>query len=143
MQITLNPDHMRAIEAHLEAAYPNEGAGFVLGRVDGERVMIKELLPLANRREAEAQHNRYELGPHDFMQAEDAAEARGLDLVGVFHSHPDHPNRPSEFDRAHALPNFSYLITTVAQGKAGATRAWRLLDDRSQFTEDVIVNDED
>jgi proteasome lid subunit RPN8/RPN11 len=107
------------------------------------RVIVEGLLPLANRREAEAQHNRYELGPRDFVQAEDEAEARDLDLVGVFHSHPDHPNRPSEFDRAHALPNFSYLITTVAQGKAGATRAWRLLDDRSQFVEDVIVNDED
>ncbi|MBN1287297.1 MAG: M67 family metallopeptidase [Anaerolineae bacterium] len=138
MKIVLQAKDLRAVEAHLEAAYPNEGAGLVLGRANDGAVTVEALLPATNQREAEAQHNRYELGPADFVRAEREAARRGLDLVGVFHSHPDHPNHPSEFDREHALPNFSYLITTVAAGKAGATRAWRLREDRQAFDEDVL-----
>jgi proteasome lid subunit RPN8/RPN11 len=138
MRVILTTDHLRAIEAHGEAAYPNEGAGLMLGRASGEAVAVGALLPLGNTRAVEEQHNRYELSPHDFLQAELEAERRGLSVVGVFHSHPDHPARPSEFDREHALPNFSYLITTVAEGKAQATRAWRLRQNRTVFDEDVL-----
>lgn len=138
MKIILKSGDMRTIEAHLEAAYPKEGAGLMLGRANGDTVTIEALLPVINKREIEAQHNRYELSPNDFMQAELAAAKRGLDLVGVFHSHPDHPNQPSDFDREHALPNFSYLITTVEAGEAKATRAWRLREDRHAFEEDIL-----
>ncbi len=139
MKVTLTAGQLRAIEAHGEASYPNEGAGFMLGRLaGGDTLSIEAVLPLENQREAGAQHNRYELAPRDFMRAEREAAERGLDLVGVFHSHPDHPARPSEFDRDHALPHFSYLITSVEGGRATVTRAWRLRDDRAAFDEDTL-----
>ena len=138
-RVSLSAEHLRAIEAHGEAAYPAEGVGFILGRVNGETVLVEALLPLPKRREAAAQHNRYELSPQDFMRAELEAAQRGADVVGVFHSHPDHPAEPSAFDREHALPNFSYLITSVMEGRAGVTRAWRLRDDRRAFDEDQMA----
>jgi proteasome lid subunit RPN8/RPN11 len=137
-KVILRGEHLKAIEAHGESAYPHEGAGFMLGRTDGDAVIVEALLPLHNRREAEARHNRYELSPQDFLRAEQDAARRGLSLVGVFHSHPDHPARPSEFDREHAWPNFSYLITAVGKGNAGVTRAWRLREDRAAFDEDLL-----
>ncbi len=138
MRVRLSGRDLRAIEAHGEGAYPDEGAGFLLGRINGEVCTVEAVLPLENRREAEARYNRYELAPKDFLQAELDAARRGLDLVGVFHSHPDHPARPSEFDRDHALPHFSYLITSVQGGQAEATRSWRLREDRTAFDEDVL-----
>jgi proteasome lid subunit RPN8/RPN11 len=140
MKIKLSAAALRAIETHGEAAYPNEGAGFMLGRTSGDAVVIENLLPLDNKREREAQHNRYELTSQDFDRAEQAADDQGLELVGVFHSHPDHPAQPSEFDGGdRALPNFSYLITTVAGGEAQVTRAWRLRDDRTAFDEEELI----
>jgi proteasome lid subunit RPN8/RPN11 len=129
---------MQQIEKHLEAAYPNEGAGFMLGHQNGDALTVESIMLLENQREAEAQHNRFELSTEDFMQAELRAAQLGMSFIGVFHSHPDHPAQPSEFDREHALPNFSYLITTVTSDQATVTRAWRLRGDRSAFDEDQI-----
>jgi proteasome lid subunit RPN8/RPN11 len=72
------------------------------------------------------------------LRSEQEAARLGLDVVGVFHSHPDHPNQPSEFDREWAMPWFSYIITSVNQGSAIASRSWRLTDDRDQFLEENI-----
>lgn len=139
MQVALTAAQLRAIEAHGESTYPHEGAGFLLGRLDGsDRLTVERVLPVTNQREPEAQHNRYELSPLDFLRAEREAAAAGVELVGVFHSHPDHPARPSEFDREHAWPAFAYLITSVQGGRAEVTRAWRLRDDRSAFDEDTL-----
>ena len=85
-----------------------------------------------------ARHNRYLITPEDYLKAELAAERLGLGLIGVFHSHPDHPNRPSEYDREWAQPFFSYIITSVEKGKAIESRSWRLMEDRSQFVEEKI-----
>jgi proteasome lid subunit RPN8/RPN11 len=76
--------------------------------------------------------------PEDYLNAELEADRLGLSLIGVFHSHPDHPNRPSEFDRDWAQPFFSYIITSVDSGKTIESRSWRLLEDRSQFVEEKI-----
>jgi proteasome lid subunit RPN8/RPN11 len=128
---------LQQIHAHGEQAYPDEGAGFMLGS-DGERRLVSALLPLSNAREDEARHNRYLFTPEDYMKAEMEAERRGLSLLGVFHSHPDHPNHPSEFDREWAQPYFSYVITSVRSGKALESRSWRLVEDRSEFQEEPI-----
>ena len=139
MIVQLTPDQLKAIEAHGESTYPDEGAGFLLGRMlNSETLLIEAVLPVENRRESEAQHNRYELSPEDYMQAEMQAARQGIDLAGVFHSHPDHPSVPSVFDRDHALPHFAYLITSVQKGKAALTQAWRLTEVRDQFVEDRI-----
>jgi len=122
------------INAHVEDAYPGEGAGFLLG-VEGE---VKEIFALPNAREEEARHNRFLLTPEDYMKAELKAEELGLGLIGVFHSHPDCPNVPSEYDREWAQPFFSYIITRVDDGRAVNHRSWRLVEDRSKYDEEEI-----
>jgi proteasome lid subunit RPN8/RPN11 len=122
------------IHAHGEQAYPEEGAGFLIGS-DGR---VDSILPLKNAREDEARHNRFLITPEDYLNAELTADRLGLSLIGVFHSHPDHPNRPSEYDREWAQPFFSYIITTINEGKAIESRSWRLLEDRSRFEEEQI-----
>lgn len=130
-------DLMDRIHAHGEQAYPDEGAGFLVG-IDGPQRQVLDLMPITNGREAEARGRRYLLGAADYLKAEAEADRRGLQLVGVFHSHPDHPDEPSEFDREWAQPFFSYLITSVDAGKASRSRSWRLIDDRSRFLEETI-----
>lgn len=122
------------ISAHVEEAYPEEGAGFLIGN-DGE---VMEILALSNAREDEARHNRFLITPEDYLKAELTADKLGLSLIGVFHSHPDCPNVPSEYDREWAQPFFSYIITRVDQGKAVSHRSWRLLEDRSKYDEEEI-----
>jgi proteasome lid subunit RPN8/RPN11 len=122
------------IHAHGEKAYPEEGAGFLIGN----NSKVENILPLDNAREDGARHNRFLITPEDYLHAELTADKLGLSLIGVFHSHPDHPNRPSEYDREWAQPFFSYIITTIDQGKATESRSWRLLEDRSKFDEEEI-----
>lgn len=122
------------INAHLEAAYPDEGAGFLLGE-GGE---VKEILTLPNAREDGARHNRFLITAEDYMKAEAKADSLTLSLIGVFHSHPDCPNVPSEYDREWAQPHFSYVITRVDDGKAVSHRSWRLTEDRSNYVEEEI-----
>lgn len=138
-RITIAQSLLDQIWRHGEAAYPEEGAGLLLGReVNGER-QVTTLLPLTNAREHAARHNRYLITAQDMLEGEQLALHLGLDIVGVFHSHPDHPNQPSEFDRQWALPWFSYVITSVTQGTAQASRSWRLQDDRSQFVQEELL----
>jgi proteasome lid subunit RPN8/RPN11 len=122
------------INAHVEKAYPEEGAGFLVGD-EGE---VQEILPLSNAREDAARHNRFLITPEDYLKAELKADSLGLSLIGVFHSHPDCPNVPSEYDREWAQPFFSYLITRVDEGKAVSHRSWRLVEDRSKYDEEEI-----
>ncbi len=134
MSLFISPDLLKQIHVHGEQAYPEEGAGFLLG----EHGNVDQILALPNAREDAARHNRFLITPEDYLKAELKADNLGLSLVGVFHSHPDHPNRPSEYDRAWAQPFFSYIITTVNQGKAVESRSWKLLEDRSKFEEEEI-----
>ncbi len=125
---------LERIHAHGEESYPEEGAGFLIGS-EGK---VEKILTLKNAREDAARHNRFLITPEDYLKAELTADNLGLSLIGVFHSHPDHPNRPSEYDREWAQPFFSYIITTVNEGKAIESRSWRLLEDRSKFEEETI-----
>jgi len=122
------------INDHVEKAYPEEGAGFLLGE-DGE---VQEILALSNSREDAARHNRFLIAPEEYLKAELKADGLGLSLIGVFHSHPDCPNIPSEYDREWAQPFFSYIITRVDEGKAVSHRSWRLVEDRSKYDEEAI-----
>jgi proteasome lid subunit RPN8/RPN11 len=139
MSLHLPTDIEAQIRAHGEAGYPHEGAGFLLGRIDGEQRNVISILPVENAREEAARHNRYLLGPEQMLNAENTAQRLGLDVLGVFHSHPDHPAEPSEFDREWALPFFSYIIVSINQAKASETRSWRLVEDRSAFIEEPII----
>ncbi len=137
MNLEISAELLGQIRAHGEQAYPEEGAGFLLGAETPSRQVL-ELMPAANAREAEARSRRYLLGPEDYRKAETEADRRGLLVLGIFHSHPDHPDQPSEFDREWAQPFFSYVITGVQAGKASGSRSWRLAEDRSKFLEETI-----
>jgi len=134
ISLTVSKELLDQIHAHGEEAYPEEGAGFLIGSAG----KVENILPLDNAREDGARHNRFLITPEDYLKAELTADNLGQSLIGVFHSHPDHPNRPSEYDREWAQPFFSYIITTVNEGKAIESRSWRLLEDRSRFEEEEI-----
>ena len=126
------------IAAHLEAAFPNEGAGLLLGDDARDHRNVHCVLTFENRFSPDEQYHRYLLTPEDMMAGEDAAEKHSLDVIGVFHSHPDNPARPSEYDREHALPWYSYLIVSVHDKAAGNACSWLLADDRTRFNEERV-----
>jgi proteasome lid subunit RPN8/RPN11 len=139
MELEIAAELLDQIHAHGEEAYPEEGAGLLLGEAAGNRKQVAMILPLNNTREDAARRNRYLLAPQDYMLAEDEAARHGLEVLGVFHSHPDHPSQPSEFDREWAMPWFSYLITSVESGQAAGSRSWQLSQDRKSFLEETIL----
>jgi proteasome lid subunit RPN8/RPN11 len=142
MGLLISHDMLQRIHAHGAAAYPEEGAGLLLGRDEAGERQVVEIFPLNNAREGQARRNRYLITAEDMLAGEKEAMRLGLDVVGIFHSHPDHPNRPSEYDRDWALPWFSYIITSVEDGQAGASRSWRLSEDRERFhEEDILVKE--
>lgn len=139
-RLILSTELLLRIHRHGEKAYPEEGAGILLGRtLKKEERLVLDLLGVENAREDGSRHNRYLITPYDMLRAEMEAEQRGLEIIGIFHSHPDHPNRPSEIDLEWALPWLSYLITSVLAGKATESRSWQLRHDREQFDEEELV----
>jgi proteasome lid subunit RPN8/RPN11 len=139
MKLEISQSLIDQIQTHGERFYPEEGAGLLLGKSNGDNREVKAILELTNAREDAARHNRYLLTAQDMLLGEREAIRLGLDIIGVFHSHPDHPNRPSEFDREWAMPWFSYIITSVKQGVAVGSRSWRLTDDRGELSEETIL----
>ena len=125
------------IVAHLCRAYPEEGCGVLLGRDVGAKREVVGFIALENRIE-DSRHNRYLISPEQFLAADRVAREAGLDVIGFFHSHPDHPARPSSFDLKHAWPYYSYLIMSVVRGDAVEARSFRLAEDRSQFEEETV-----
>jgi proteasome lid subunit RPN8/RPN11 len=125
------------IHEHGVRDYPNECCGALLGREeDGHRTVLG-LLPLVNQRN-DSPRNRFSITSEDVRLAEKEAKAKGWELIGWYHSHPDSPARPSEFDREHAWPWYSYIIFQVANREPREMRSWRLDDDRAKYAEESI-----
>jgi proteasome lid subunit RPN8/RPN11 len=134
---------LEAIRQHGADAYPEEGCGFLLGTVTGEGENRVTALHRATNRSTENRERRYELTADDYRDADAAAQAQGLDVVGTYHSHPDHPARPSETDLDEAtFPGFTYVIVSVHDGTPEALTAWSLAPDRSEFRREDIVRPE-
>ena len=133
------PSHLLdQIQSHGENAFPYEGAGLMLGQEENGKRIVEGLLFLENAREEENQHNRYLITAEDMLLGEKEAARINSSILGIFHSHPDHPNHPSEYDREYAIPWYSYFITSVNNSKAVGSRCWRLEDDRESFSEEII-----
>jgi proteasome lid subunit RPN8/RPN11 len=133
------------IRRHGAETYPNECCGALLGRdADAESepaTLVRRVLglfPLVNRRE-DSPCNRFSVSGEDVREADKVARSEGLDVIGWYHSHPDHPARPSEYDREHAWPWYSYIIVSVLDGKPQDLSSWRLQDDRSVFAAETVV----
>jgi len=134
----LSEEIFKGIREHGAEDYPNETCGAMLG-VDGEGEReVRALFPLVNRRD-DSPRNRFSVTAEDVRGAERAAVQQGLELIGWYHSHPDHPARPSEFDREHAWPWYSYVIVSVAAGQPQDLTSWRLADDRSHFLPEEVT----
>ena len=136
--ITLNDQIIEAITAHAEGDYPHECGGMLIGRFAEGKKSVTETFPLENAREEEARHNRVLILPKDVLRAERYARENGLDVVGYYHSHPDSPAVPSQYDLDHALPVWSYIIASVIDGQVADIRSWEMENDRSKFNEEEI-----
>jgi proteasome lid subunit RPN8/RPN11 len=137
VSLKISSELLDRIRAHGRSTYPEECCGLLLGEADGTAKSVRDLRAMRNTRE-DSPKNRYLIDPRELLEAEREARARKLDIVGVYHSHPDHPARPSEFDREHAFPWYSYIVVRVASGEPGELTSWVLLDDRSAFDAEEI-----
>jgi proteasome lid subunit RPN8/RPN11 len=138
MRIHLSPELHRAIGEHGVDAYPHECCGAMLGTSAPEKTVTR-LIRLDNARSPENSHNRFLVTDRDYRRVEREAAAADLDLVGFYHSHPDHPARPSQYDLDHAMPWFSYVIVAVAEGRPGEMTSWVLAESRARFEEETIM----
>ncbi len=121
------------IQNHGRETYPDECCGALIG-IDN---VVEACFSLPNTTE-EGPRRRFLVNPHDYRAAERHATESGYHLIGFYHSHPDHPARPSQYDLDHAWPTFAYVIIAVEKGEAGAMTSWRLREDRSAFDEAPI-----
>lgn len=138
--IRLPAGAMETILREARESYPEECCGALLGREGpGDGRSVLRAVPVRNTRD-DGRERRYLIGPEVVRALEEEAMSSGLDVLGFFHSHPDHPAIPSEFDRDHAWPWYSYVIVPVAAGEPGRPRAWRLTPDREGFSEIPLVS---
>jgi len=140
--IQLSTQQHDEISAHGERDYPYECCGLLIGSFadDGAKVVV-ETYPISNAREEAAKRNRFLIRPEELLQGERYAAARKLDIVGFYHSHPDEPAVPSQYDLEHAWPTYSYIVVSVKEGRAAALRSWEMQPDRSRFDEEDVVSD--
>jgi proteasome lid subunit RPN8/RPN11 len=114
--IEIQPSPWSTMVVHAERTYPNECCGAMLGHTDGEKKIVTEAIPLENAFSGE-QGERYELRPEDLLAADQAARSRGLDLIGIFHSHPDCDAYFSQTDLKNSCPWYSFVVLSIVKGK--------------------------
>jgi len=136
-RLTITADVDQAIRRHGRETYPHECCGALLGR----GAHVTGIVALPNTTE-EGPRRRFLVRPSDYREAERQASELGGELLGFYHSHPDHPARPSQYDLDHAWPTFAYVIVAVAAGTAGDMTVWYLKDDRSNFEEGSLHHGE-
>ncbi len=153
MALQLNRDHLEAIRDHGRRDYPTECCGILLGHAKGDHKQVVEVIALKNLRrepekarellpvadpDRETERNRFLIDPRDQLRIEKGARAKGLEVVGYYHSHPDHPAQPSSYDREHAWPWYSYVIVSVQDADPKEVNSWVLAADRSRFEPEAI-----
>jgi proteasome lid subunit RPN8/RPN11 len=153
MALSLKEAQMETIRQHGARDYPDECCGVMVGEVNGVHKVVGEIVPLKNLRKdparaqqllplrdpaKETERNRFLLDPLDQLRVEKDARARGLEVLGYYHSHPDHPARPSIYDREHAWPWYSYVIVSVERGCAKDLTCWVLAEDEGSFCPEPV-----
>ncbi len=137
-KLEINSEALERMQKHAEATYPNECVGFFYGNENDTVRFIEQAAEVPNSKEGD-QRRRFEVHPKDYMKAERYALEHDTTLLGVYHSHPEHPAIPSEHDLKVAQPFFSYIIVSVKGGKSVKVRSWQL-NDKNVFEEEVIVD---
>ena len=146
LQVT--PQQLNTLRHHAEITYPQECCGLLIGTLKGDHKILVEIQAVENAWRQEApkiwpgethltQEERYAIAPTTLLATMKAVRNRNLVIIGIYHSHPDHPAIPSEFDRAYAWSYYSYLIIAVEQGKAIDIQSWSLTDDHQFQREEV------
>lgn len=153
MALKLTAQQAEIIWQHGVRDYPDECCGVLLGSVSGSEKVAREVVPLKNLRHdakraqevlpvddaaRETERNRFLIDPKDQIRIEKDARHRGLEVLGYYHSHPDHPARPSIYDREHAWPWYSYVILSVEKGEAKELTCWMLAEDGSVFQPEQV-----
>ena len=141
MGISLDQNIIMQMEEHATSTFPDECCGFMFGGNDNGNIKV-ELISKVINTHPDLKERRFLISPDDYMNAENYADENGFTLVGVYHSHPNHPAIPSEIDRLAALPGFSYIIFSIMDGKPTDVTAWELAEDRSEFRAVQIKKEE-
>ena len=134
MILQITKSEIEKIKQHAEQGYPHEVVGILAGKRQNN--VVTEVQNLINERGDT--NNRYKVSALTLFRSEQELESRGLEIVGYYHSHPDHPSQYSEYDKDHALPNMSYLILSVMKGQSNTLQSWRLTEDRTLMLEETI-----
>ena len=153
--LKLHSHHLQALQTHAESTYPEECCGLLLGHLSGSAKTLIEVLPTENTWDDEAaeafqsiegsaklessKRSRFSIAPIVMLNAQKDARDRNLDIIGVYHSHPDHPAVPSEFDQAIAWSKYSYIIVSVQDGLACDLKSWSLDDDHQFQPEEILT----
>ena len=155
MSLKLTAEHLRLICAHAETTYPQECCGLLLGKRNQEYKTLVEVVATENTWSAQAitsfqeidanldlgtnKSSHYTIAPEVMLRVQKQARDRQLDIIGIYHSHPDHPAIPSEFDRVCAWQTYSYMIVSVPQGKADELLGWSLDNNHYFQPEEIVV----
>ncbi|MBI4163829.1 MAG: M67 family metallopeptidase [Candidatus Aenigmarchaeota archaeon] len=138
MVLKLNISQLGKIKLHLESCYPEEGCCILTGVIENDVKTLKEIAVVKNIA-TDNRKRRYLVDPAKYSEIEKWCRRNGMEIIGIAHSHPEHPSMPSEFDRQNSWPFFSYLIISVKSGKSDSVKSWVLKDDRSGFEEESIL----
>ena len=136
--ISISEQLLTEIREHGVRDYPYECCGLLLGRFQTQSKVVQETYPISNAREESAKRNRFLIEPEELMRGERYARSKELEVVGFYHSHPDSPARPSQYDLEHAWPTYSYIIVSTSEGHTGDLYSWEQEPDRSKFNPEEI-----
>ena len=131
----------KQIQQHAESAYPTECCGLLLGKVKGKDKYVHHIMETENDAEG-LKRRRYCVPPQSLLAAENLSREKGREVFGVYHSHPDHPAKPSEFDRECAIPYFEYIIVSISKGRITEMNCWFLAEEKAAFErEELLISD--
>jgi proteasome lid subunit RPN8/RPN11 len=136
--IRIDQNQLEEIRAHGVRDYPYECCGLLLGRYGPDGKSVNETYPISNAREESAKRNRFLITPEELLRGEQYARVKNLEIVGFYHSHPDSPAVPSQYDLEHAWPTYSYVIISTRANEATDLFSWEQEPDRSRFNQEEI-----
>jgi proteasome lid subunit RPN8/RPN11 len=142
-KVVLTSSVGRQIEAEGVAAYPNECCGILIGKEKDGRRVVERLAPMKNVFDPGERYHRFTIDPLAQIEAEKSADEAGQVVLGYYHSHPDHPARPSEYDRTHVPPwsFYSHIIVAIEKGRPAEMTAWCMNEDTEQFASLELVRE--